>query len=91
MLETHIVMSLLIFRLILLLILCLVSFMDITITYMVLVHERTTLYLDTLVIPHILIVVIVPRVGTVFLLEGLILTLSPNTWTIHVFPIMVRC
>jgi hypothetical protein len=60
MLETHIIMSLLIFRLILLLMLCLVSFMDLTITYMVLVHERTILYLDTLVIPHILIVVIIP-------------------------------
>jgi hypothetical protein len=39
MLETRIVMSLLIFSLVLLLMLCLVSFMDITIAHMVLVHE----------------------------------------------------
>jgi hypothetical protein len=51
MLETHIVMSYLIFRLILtlvlrlahLLVLCLISLMDQTITPMVLVHERITL------------------------------------------------
>jgi hypothetical protein len=44
----------------------------------------------TLVMTHILIVVIVPCVGTVFQLDGLILALSPDTWTIHVFPIMVH-
>jgi hypothetical protein len=78
MLGTHITMSLLIFRLIailvlhlvLLLMLCLASFMNLTIAHMVLVHERTTLCLDALVTSHILIVVIVFRVGTVFLLEG---------------------
>jgi hypothetical protein len=82
MLETHIVMSSLIFHLVLilvfclaltlvlclalLLILCLSSLMDITITHMVLVHERTTLSLDTLVMVHVLIVVIVSRVGLFF-------------------------
>jgi hypothetical protein len=102
MLETHIVMSLMIFCLILilmfhlvitlvlhlalLLVLCLVSLMDITIAHMILVHERIALCLDTLVTAHILIVVIVSRVGMVFLLESLTPTLSPDTWTVHVFP-----
>jgi hypothetical protein len=65
MLETHIVMSSLIFRLILILmfclaftlvlhlalfhVLCLSSLMDLTIAHMVLVHERTALSLNTLV------------------------------------------
>jgi hypothetical protein len=49
MLETHIVMSSLIFCLILILVIRLTSFMDLTITHMVLVHERTTLCLDALV------------------------------------------
>jgi hypothetical protein len=79
MLETHIVMSSLIFCLILILVLCLTSFMDLTIAHMVLVHERTTLYLNALVTAHVLIVVIVSRVGPVFLLEGLTLTLSTDT------------
>jgi hypothetical protein len=35
---------------------------------------------------HVLIMVIGLCVGPVFLLKGLTLTLSPNTWTIHVFP-----
>jgi hypothetical protein len=78
-LETRIVMSLLIFRLVLLLVLCLISFMDLTISHMVLVHERIAFCLDTLVMAHVLIVVIVPRVGKVFLLEGLTLTLSQDT------------
>jgi hypothetical protein len=76
MLETHIKMSLLIFHLILLLVLRLVSFMDLTITHMVLVHGRIALCLDTLVTAHVLIVVIIPHGGTVFLLEGLTLALS---------------
>jgi hypothetical protein len=50
MLGTHITMSLLIFclvhilvlRLVLLLMMCLTSFMDLTTNHMVLVHERTT-------------------------------------------------
>jgi hypothetical protein len=97
MLETHIVMSSLIFCLVLtlvlclaLLLLCLVSLMDLTIAHMVLVHERTILCLDALVTAHVLIVVIVPHVGMIFLLEGLTHTLSPDTWTVHVFPIVVH-
>jgi hypothetical protein len=84
MLETHIVMSSLIFcltftlelHLALLLVLCLISLMDLTNTHMVLVHERTTLCLDTLVTTRVFIVVIVSRVGMVFLPEGLTITLS---------------
>jgi hypothetical protein len=97
-LETHIMMSSLIFRLVLTLVLrlilllvpCLVSLMDLTIAHMVLVHERTILCLDALVMAHVLIVVIVSCVGLVFLSEGLTLTLSPNTWTTHTFPIVVH-
>jgi hypothetical protein len=92
MLETHIVMSLLIFRLVLILMFCLVftlvlhltlfhvlclsSLMDLTIAHMVLVHERTALSLDTLVMAHVLIMVIVSHVGLVFPLEGPSPTLS---------------
>jgi hypothetical protein len=76
--ETHIVMSFLIFRLALslslcltlLLVLCLSSLMDLIIARMILVHERTTLSLDVLITAHVLIVVIVSRVGLFFLLEG---------------------
>jgi hypothetical protein len=82
-------MSSLISCLIPLLVLRLIPSMDLTITHMVLVHERTTLCLEDLVVAHILIVVIVPLIGTIFLLEGLILALSPDTWTVHVFPIVV--
>jgi hypothetical protein len=89
MLETRIVVSLLIFCLGLLLVLHLISFMDLTIAHMVLVHERIALRLDALVMTHVLIVVIIPRVGTVFLIEGLTLTLSQDTWMVHIFPIMV--
>jgi uncharacterized membrane protein len=105
--KIHIVMSFLIFCLALslalcltlLLMLCLVSFMDLTIAHMVLVHERTALCLDTLVTAHILIVVIVSCVCPVFQLMGLTLTLSRDTWMVHVLPIvahiplgqMVRC
>jgi hypothetical protein len=82
--ETHIVMSFLIFCLALslvlchalLLVLCLSSIMDLTITHIVLVHERTALREDTLVMAHVLIVVIISHVGLLFLLEGLTLTLS---------------
>jgi hypothetical protein len=88
------------FCLILTLVLCLaLLLMDLTMTHMVLVHDRTTLCLNALVMAHILIVVIVFRVGPVFLLEGLTLTLSRDTWTVHVFFVvahvplskMVRC
>jgi hypothetical protein len=105
--ETHIVMSSLIFRLVLILVLCLTlllvpcltSVMDLTITHMVLVHERIALCLDALVTAHMLIVVIISHIGPIFLLEGLTLTLSRDTWTIHIFPVvahvrlsqMVRC
>jgi hypothetical protein len=92
MLETHIVMSSLIFHLVLILMfhlaftlvlcltffhmLCLSSLMDLTIAHMVLVHERTALSLDGLVTAHVLIMVIVSRVGLVFPLEGPSPTLS---------------
>jgi hypothetical protein len=92
MLETHIVMSSLIFRLVLILmfrlaftlvfhltlshVLCLSSLMDLTIAHMVLVHERTALSLDALVTAHVLIVVTVSRVGLLFSLEGPSPTLS---------------
>jgi hypothetical protein len=98
MLETHIVMSSLIFRLILtlvlhlehLLILCLISLMDLTIAHMILVHESTALCLDVLVMTHVLIVVIVSHVGMVFQLEGLTVTFSRDTWTINIFPVVVH-
>jgi hypothetical protein len=98
MLETHIVMSSLIFCLALTLVLCLAfllvrclsSLMDLVIAHMVMVHERTALSLDTLVTAHVLIVVIVFRVGMFFLLEGFTLTLSRDTWTVHVFPVVVH-
>jgi hypothetical protein len=105
MLETHIVMSSLIFRLVLILVfhlartlvlrlalfhvLCLSSLMDLTISHMVLVHERTALSLDTLVTAHVLIMVIISLASLVFLLEGPSSTLSQDTWTVHVFPIVV--
>jgi hypothetical protein len=100
MLETHIVMNSLIFHPILILMLRLAftlilrltlfhmlylsSLMDLTIAHMVLVHERTALCLDALDTTHALIVVIVSRVGLVFLLEGLTLTLSRDIWTTHI-------
>jgi hypothetical protein len=92
MLETHIVMSSLILRRVLILmlhlaftlvlllatlhVLCLSSQMDLTIAHMILVHERTALTLDVLVMAHALIVVIVSRVGLLFLLENHSPTLS---------------
>jgi hypothetical protein len=106
MLETHIMMSSLIshliltlvFRLVLtlvlhlalLLVFCLISHMDLTIAHMVLVHERTTLWLDALVTAHVLIVVMVSPVGLVFPLGGLTPTLNPNTWMVHAFPVVVH-
>jgi hypothetical protein len=106
MLETHIVMSSLMFRLSLILVfhlaftlvlrlaffhvLCFSLLMDLTIAHMVLVHERTTLSLDGLVTAHILIVVIIFCVGLVFPLEGPSPTLSRDTWTVHAFPVMVH-
>jgi hypothetical protein len=114
MLETHIMMSSLIFRLVLILmfhlaftlvlllalshVLCLTlllvlrlsSLMDPTIAHMILVHERTALILDALVMAHALIMVIVSRVGLVFPLEGPSPTLSRDTWMVHAFPVMVH-
>jgi hypothetical protein len=57
---------------------------------MVLVHERTALILDALVTTHVLIVVIVFYVGPFFLLEGLTITLSQDTWTVHIFSVVVH-
>jgi hypothetical protein len=104
MLETHIMMSLLIFRLVLmfhlalthvlclapLLVLRLSSLMDLTIAHMVLVHERTALSLDALVTAHVLVVVTGYRVGLVFSMEGPFTTLSRDIWTVHTFPIVVH-
>jgi hypothetical protein len=75
MLETHIVMSSLIFRLDLVLVLCLAltlvlclsSLIDLTIAHVVLVHERTALCMDVLDMIYVLIVVIISYVGLVFL------------------------
>jgi hypothetical protein len=97
MLETHIMISSLIFRLDLILMLCLTltlmlclnSLMDLIIAHMVLVHERTALCLDALDTAHVLIVVIVSRIGLIFLWEGFTPVLSQDTWTVHVFPVMV--
>jgi hypothetical protein len=72
------------------LVLHLSSLMDPTITHMVLVHKRTALSLDTLVMAHVLIVVIVSHVGLVFSLEGPFPTLSRDTWTVHAFLVVVR-
>jgi hypothetical protein len=63
-------MSSLNFRLVLILMLHLTSFMDLTISHLVLVHKRTALCLDALVTAHVLIVVIVSRVGMVFSVVG---------------------
>jgi hypothetical protein len=90
MLETHIAVSSLIFRLVLILLLHLVSFMDLTTAHMVLVYERIALCLDALVMAHVLIMVIISRIGTIFLLEGLTLALSPDTWTVHIFSVVVH-
>jgi hypothetical protein len=69
---------------------CLSSLMDLTIAHMVLINERTALSLYALVTTHVLIVVIVSHVGLVFLLEGPSATLSRDTWTVHVFSIVVH-
>jgi hypothetical protein len=114
MLDTHITMSSLICRLVLilvfrlaftlgfrltlfhmlclalLLVLCLNLLIDLTIAHIVLVHERTALSLDTLVTAHVLVVMIVSRVGLVFVLDGLSPTLSRDTWTVHAFPVVVH-
>jgi hypothetical protein len=58
------------------LVFCLSSLIDPTIAHMVLVHERTALSLNALVTAHVLVVVIISRVGLVFPLEGPSPTLS---------------
>jgi hypothetical protein len=114
MLETHIVMSSLMFHLSLILVfflahtlmLCLTLFhvlylalllvlhlsslMDLIIAHMILVYERTALCLDALDTVHVLIVVIVSRIGMVSLLEGLTLTLSRDIWMTHIFPVVIH-
>jgi hypothetical protein len=90
MLETHFMMSLLIFCLIFLLMLHLVFLMDLTITHVSLVHERVPLCLDALVTTHVLIVVFIPCVGMIFLLEVSILILNRVALMIHAFPIVVH-
>jgi hypothetical protein len=77
-------------RLTLLLMICLVSLMDITIAHMGLVHKRIALCLDALDMVHVLIVVIVSHIGMIFLLEGLTLALRRDTWTVHVFSVVVH-
>jgi hypothetical protein len=47
------------------------------------------LCLDALNTTHILIVVIVFRIALVFLQEGLTLVLSRDTWTVHIFSVVV--
>jgi hypothetical protein len=87
MLETHIVMSSLIFHLVLTLMLHLAllhalflnSLMDLTIAHMVLVYERTALSLDALLMIHVLIVVIIFYAGLVFLQESFTTILSRDT------------
>jgi hypothetical protein len=94
--ETHIAMSYLIFHLALFLALCLTlllvlylsSLMDLTIAHMFLVHETTALSLNALVMAHVLIMV--SHVGLVFLLDGLTITLNRDTWTVHVFLVVVH-
>jgi hypothetical protein len=97
MLETHIVMSSFIFRLVLTLVLRLVllhalfcsSLMDLTIAHIVLDHERTALSLDALVMAHVLIMVIIFHVVLVFLQEGFTPVLSRDIWSVHIFPVVV--
>jgi hypothetical protein len=71
-------------RLILFHVLCLISHMDLTIAHMVLVHERTALSLDALVMSHVLVVVIISGAGLIFLPEGPTPTLNRDIWMVHV-------
>jgi uncharacterized membrane protein len=79
-----------VFCLTLLIVLRLSSLMYPTIAHMVLVHERNDLSLDVLVMAHVLIVVIVSCIGLVFPLQGPSSTLSRDTWTVHIFSIVVH-
>jgi hypothetical protein len=86
MLETHILMSSLSFCLVLtlvlhltlLLVLCINSLMYLTLTHMVLVHERTSLCLDALDAAHVLIVVIVFCICLVFSARGFYTHFEPR-------------
>jgi hypothetical protein len=82
-------MSLLIFYLILLLVLRLISFMDLTIAHMVLVHKIVPRRFGYSICSHRGDRPPPPR-DTVFLLEGLTLALSQDTWMVHIFPIVVH-
>jgi hypothetical protein len=90
MLETHIMMSLLIFYLTFLLVLRLVFLMDVIITHKVLVHMRVVLCLDDLVSTHALIMVFVHHIGLVFPPDVSILTLSQVTLIVHAFSVVVH-
>jgi hypothetical protein len=90
MLETHIMMSLLIFHLTFLLMPRLIFLIDLTIAHMVLVHERVVLWLDALVLTHALIVVFIPHIGMVFPLEVSILTLKQVNLMVHAFPVVIH-
>jgi hypothetical protein len=106
MLETHIKMSSLMFRLSLILIfrlaftrvlrlalfyvLYLSSLRDPTIAHMVLAHKRTALSLNTLVMTHVLTMMFVSHVGLLFPLEGPFPTLSRDTWMVHAFPVVAH-
>jgi hypothetical protein len=68
-------MILLIFCLTFHLVLCLDTLMDLATAYMVLIYKRILLCLDTFLSTHILIVVLVPHVDTVFRLEVPTITL----------------
>jgi hypothetical protein len=88
-LVLHLVLTL-VLRITLILVFYLISSMDLTIAHMVLVHERITLYLDALVTVHVLIMMIVSRICMVYLLKLLTLTLSPDTWMVHISPVVVH-
>jgi hypothetical protein len=90
MLETHIMMSLLIFRLTFLLVLRLVFLMDVIIAHKVLVHMRVVLCLDDLVSTHALIMVFVHCIGLIFPPDVSILTLSQVALIVHAFPVVVH-
>jgi hypothetical protein len=86
MLETRIVMSLLIFHLVFLLVLCLIYFMNLTITHMVLVHKKIALCLDVLVMAHVLIVMIAPPHRHGFFTRGAYSHFEPSPFDGPHFP-----
>jgi hypothetical protein len=73
-----------------LLVLCLIFLTDLTITHMVLVHEKVVLCLDALVSTHALIMVFIPHVGMVFPQQVSIHTLSRVALLVHAIPIVVH-